>query len=133
MTKDQLFKQEYAKELLKIAKGDLETTEVLLAAKKGRPENICFYAQQVIEKALKSLLCHKGLSIPFTHSIELILDRLGKDLQPPHGSDLVVLTDFATIRRYEEGNEIIDQGDLNASVEAARKTLSWVDSHINQI
>jgi HEPN domain-containing protein len=130
MTKDQLFKREYAKKLLNIAKGDLETTEVLLAAKKGRPENICFYAQQVIEKSLKALLCHKGLPIPFTHSIELILDRLGKDSQPPHGSDLIVLTDFATIRRYEEGNEIIDQDDLNASVEAARQTLDWAESQI---
>lgn len=56
MTKEQKFKKEYAFELLKIAEGDLETTKVLLSASIGRKENVCFNAQQVIEKSLKAIL-----------------------------------------------------------------------------
>lgn len=48
MTKEQRFKKEYAFELLSIAAGDLETTLVLQSASRGRKENICFSAQQVI-------------------------------------------------------------------------------------
>jgi|GEM_PF-5155203 hypothetical protein len=40
--KKRIYKKEYAKELLKIAAGDLESAVELSQAKTGRPENIIF-------------------------------------------------------------------------------------------
>ena len=51
------------------------------------------------EKSLKALLCNLNNPVPFTHSIELILDRLPKDLRPGGGEALIALTDYAMIRR----------------------------------
>ena len=131
MTKDKKFHRNYAKELISIAKGDLESAEVLAAArKKGRRENVCFVAQQCIEKSLKALLCALGRPVPLTHTIELLLDRLGDQYQPPTGNALIELTDFATIRRYQEGEEIITDDDVDATIHAARLTVEWSETLI---
>lgn len=53
--KKQLFPKEYAKELLKIAKGDLDSALGLYKINTGRPENIVFLAQQSVEKSIKFL------------------------------------------------------------------------------
>jgi HEPN domain-containing protein len=125
VTKDKLFHKDYAKELLNIAKGDFESAEILASASKGRKENICFTAQQCIEKTLKAVICARGQPIPLTHTIELLLDRLGKNFQPPHGDSLIELTDFATVRRYQEGSEIISAEDVSATIDAAASVLAW--------
>ncbi len=53
MTRNQkrLFKKEYSMELLKIAKGDLDSAVGLSKINSGRPENIVFLAQQSVEKS----------------------------------------------------------------------------------
>lgn len=131
MTKEQLFKKSYAIELQRIAKGDLESAEGMLESKKGRPENVCYMAQQAIEKSIKALLCHLGEPIPFSHSIELLLDRLPGPLQPKEADALIVLTDFATIRRYNEGNEIITEEDMKATLSATKRLLDFVALQLN--
>lgn len=134
MTKDRLFHRNYAAELLQIARGDFESAEVLAEnLAKGRKENICFAAQQSIEKALKAVICATGSAVPLTHSIELLLDRLGSKLQPPQGEALIELTDFATVRRYQEGSEIISQADVEATLLATRETLDWAATTIAKL
>jgi HEPN domain-containing protein len=131
LTRDKLFRPEYASELLRIAKGDLESAEVLASfTSKGRRENICFAVQQCIEKALKALLCAQSKPVPLSHSIELLLDRLGPDCQPPLGHALIELTDFASVKRYEEGNEIITDDDIKASLVAGRNAVDWAEGMI---
>lgn len=133
MTKDRLFRRAYAGELIKIAYGDLASAEVMADnLKKGRKENICFVAQQCIEKSLKAVLCAQGKPVPMTHSIEVLLDRLAGD-QPSAAERLIELTDFATIRRYEEGNEIITDADIAAIIAAARDVANWANVRIDQL
>lgn len=125
MTKEQKFKKEYAFELLKIAEGDLETTKVLLAASIGRKENICFNAQQVIEKSLKAVLCFLELPVPFTHNLDILIDRLPKTLSLNSSENINDLTEYATIRRYEEGTFELDTEDLKKTYDMAELTLKW--------
>jgi HEPN domain-containing protein len=133
MTKDKAFQRGYAKELTAIARGDLESAEILAGnLTKGRKENICFSAQQSIEKVLKAVLCAAGKPVPMTHSIEVLLDRLGSD-QPEGGDRLIELTDFATIRRYEEGHEIITAEDIAATLNAAKTVLVWGEARVSAI
>ncbi len=125
MTKEQKFKKEYAKELLEIAQGDLDTTLVLLSAKTGRKENVCFNAQQVVEKSVKAVLCHLEIAVPFTHNLDILLDRIPESYQVSDSAEYNELTEYATIRRYEQGTFELDQEDLVAAVEVAKKVLSW--------
>ena len=126
MTKEQKFKKEYAKELLGIAQGDLETTRILFKASAGRKENVCFNAQQVIEKSLKAVLCHMEIAIPHTHSLEILFDRLPQALHKENWQkEANSLTEYATIRRYEEGTLELDQEDLETALKFAELAYSW--------
>jgi len=131
VTKDKVFRRDYATELWRIAQGDLESAEVMAESlSKGRRENICFAAQQCIEKAIKAVLCARQKPVPMTHSIEVLLERLQGDY--PDGAErLIELTDFATIRRYEEGNEILTAEDMAATIAAARDVLIWAKSQVD--
>ena len=134
MIKDKLFLKEYGRELLSIASGDLASAQVLAADRsKGRKENICFTAQQCIEKALKAVICAKGDPVPLTHTIELLIDRLGSGYVPPHSESLVELTDFATVKRYQEGSEIITDQDVDATLNAAKTVLDWAGRSIKTL
>jgi len=51
MTREKLFRRDYAHVLWNIAEGDIQSAEVMaMHLEKGRRENICFAAQQCIEK-----------------------------------------------------------------------------------
>lgn len=87
--RERVFRKTYARELIGIAEGDLESAKALLAANRGRPENICYHA------------------------------------------DLTSYTEFATTRRYEESDMILEQEDLEAAIKIAEDVLKWAHSHIN--
>jgi HEPN domain-containing protein len=125
MTKEQKFKKEYAHELLRIAEGDLETTKILFAATTGRKENTCFNAQQVIEKSIKAVLCYHEIPVPFTHNLDILMDRLPNHLQLTEAEGINELSEYATIRRYEEGTFELDHDDLLTAVKLAETTLIW--------
>ena len=120
------FRPEYAKILLKIAEGDLKTAEALLDNKHVRPENICFLAQQAIEKCIKAVLCHKNLSVPQVHDLEALVATIPDNCPPIPGMErLGDLTEFATIRRYEEGYHELEPTELLAVVKTARECVEW--------
>ena len=130
MTKEQKFKKAYAKELLSIAQADMESTEVLYASAKGRRENICFFAQQVVEKSIKAILCHLELPVPFTHNLDILIDRIPEDRDLADSVAFNELNEYATIRRYEEGVVELDQDDLEMALNLAKKAVNWAQSII---
>lgn len=132
MTKEQRYKKEYAYELLRIAEGDLETAEVLFQVSRGRKENICFTAQQVIEKSIKAVLCWLQLSIPLSHNLDILIDRIPANLQVKGFENANELTAYATIRRYEEGKFELDKSDLDAAMKLARLALSWAKKIVGE-
>jgi HEPN domain-containing protein len=119
------FKPEYAKTLLEIAQGDLESAEVLLMAAKGRKENIGYLVSQVIEKSLKAVIVHLNLPLPLSHDLGLLKERVHQHLPFDAFSDLSSFTEFATFRRYESSSMILEPEDLQASVEIAKQVLAW--------
>lgn len=84
------------KDWLARAEGDLLIAKVLLP-KGAFYEDLCFYAQQAAEKALKAVYVRHGLRFQYTHDLdELITDlkRAGITI-PPEVRDAVVLTAYA--------------------------------------
>ncbi len=125
MTKSRKFKKEYAIELLSIAEQDLETAKALLPSKIRRKENILFHIEQAIEKALKATLCKLEIPVPMVHELSLLIDRLPEGVEPPSPEDLVDLTQFATIRRYEEGKASFSDEEVKAAYRLAEQVLAW--------
>jgi HEPN domain-containing protein len=130
MTKKKIFKKEYGVELLKIAEGDLETARGLIKVKMGRKENILFHLEQVVEKSLKSVLCSKGIGLPFTHELGIILELFPPELEVPNSDDMLDLGQFASVRRYEEGIAEITEEEIQATLHLAAQTLAWAKKHL---
>lgn len=66
-SQEKLYRKEYARELLNIAEGDLAYAKGLFKIKEGRIENVCYHAQQCVEKALKSALVWLQIPFPLVH------------------------------------------------------------------
>jgi len=129
MTKERLFKQEYAAELLRIAKNDFEAAKTLMTNSKIRSETVFFQLHQSVEKALKAVLIHQKKMVPLVHDIRIIIDRL--KAPPPHAEALTELTDFAAIRRYEEGSFVLTADEIRAATAAVQNVLDFCDNEIN--
>lgn len=125
------FSKAYAKELLKVAEGDLKTAAILVAHPGGRPENTFFLIQQAIEKAIKAVLCHHELAVPLTHDLAALLAMLPDAVSgPPAEKSLLVLTEFASIRRYEEGKYEYSLQETNEAYRTGENVLAWARKHI---
>ncbi|MBI4405556.1 MAG: HEPN domain-containing protein [Deltaproteobacteria bacterium] len=130
VAKEILYKKEYAEELLRIAEGDCKSAGKLFAAGGGRPENVCFIAQQAIEKSIKSVLCYHQIAYPHTHDLNLLLKKLPPKVQAPSGYELGVLTEYATVRRYEEGIVELSRDDLQLVLDITTKVVVWAQKCI---
>jgi len=125
MTKSRKFNPEYSKELLAIAKQDLETARLLLGTELKRKENILFHIEQAIEKAIKSTLCKLQIPVPLVHELSILVDKLPEAHTPPRAEELVDLTQFATIRRYEEGKAEITKEEISAAYDLGFQIVQW--------
>jgi HEPN domain-containing protein len=128
---EKIFKPEYAPELLKIAAGDLGSAEILLknfSAENSRAENIFFLAQQSIEKSLKAVLCALRLPVPLVHELGILVSKLPESANPPFGYELTSFSEFATVRRYEEGALILTYEEAVDVLEQARVVCAWAKS-----
>lgn len=119
------FNRAYAKELIEISLGDLKTAKVLLDHSGGRPENFFFMVQQSAEKALKAVLCHCDLAVPMIHDLGALITMLPDNVSSPSQKELLALTEFASIRRYEQGLYDYSLEEMRATYQAVEKVIQW--------
>ena len=124
------FNKEYAQVLWRIADGDFRTVVVLAKASGYRVENAFYLAQQSIEKALKAVLVHRGIAIPMIHDLSALLSKLPDDCDSPYGYELNALSEYATIRRYEEGSWTPTAEELQDILVKTKAMLDWSKSKI---
>lgn len=125
------YRKEFAQELFRIAEADLKTAKAIAGIKDVRPENTLFHIEQAVEKSIKAVLCHLQKPVPLTHDLFAVLQRLDEKEHPPGGYALHDLTPFATIRRYEEGVDIITTEDIAQAVTQADKVLDWARKRLS--
>jgi len=126
MTKERKFQKTYAEKLLRIAHSDLDAAKVLFSNGFERKETILFQVEQSIEKSLKAFLIAKNLPVPLTHDLNLILDRFPPDHKIPHTDEIEDLIQFATIRRYEDGEAILTDEEVEQCIKVAEAILSAI-------
>ena len=130
---ERLFDKNYASTLIHIAEGDYQTALTLSQTTKNiRIENAFYLTQQAIEKALKAVLVHKGIAVPMIHDLSALLGKLPADCDPPYGYELNELSQFATIRRYEEGAWHPTPNELTEVLEKTRSMLDWASGCLSK-
>lgn len=127
MTKTRKFHKEYWKELLAIATQDLETARLLIPTNLKRKENILFHIEQAIEKSLKAGLCKLEIAVPLVHELSLLVDKFPQGKEPPFAGSISDLSQFATIRRYEEGKANLTKEEIAEAYQIAEAILDWVE------
>jgi len=127
-SQERLFRKDYAVELLRIAAEDLRTAEFLLEgleSKRIRGENFFFTLQQCVEKALKAVLVHRGIPVPLVHDLGILLAKIPRESEPPFGYEIGSLSEFAAVRRYEEGALEWGLDEAEEARDLGRIAIDW--------
>ncbi|WP_372845899.1 HEPN domain-containing protein [Pontiella sp.] len=91
-----------------------------------RLEDLCYHAQQSVEKALKAVLLSLGVVFPRTHNIKILVERLPDTLFcEPTLDRAAVLTDYSVTARYPGEIEPVTRDELKEALHIAAKVLEW--------
>ncbi|MGQ9626912.1 MAG: HEPN domain-containing protein [Anaerolineae bacterium] len=117
---------------LQFAHEDLRMAEIAL--QEGIYNQVCFHAQQCVEKALKGLLAYQGHLPPRTHKLADLIDMVGPDLLIGNLSDEMLLLDrFYIPTRYPDAlpgmlpEGLPGQAEAQEALEVARKALDLLE------
>jgi len=97
-------------------------------------EDLCYQAQQAVEKSLKGFLIYFGIEPEFTHNIGKLLTELEKYTEIPDGiKESMELTNYAVQTRYPGEYEEITKAEYENSLIIAKNCLEWVENKIKDI
>ncbi|MEW6532029.1 MAG: HEPN domain-containing protein [Thermodesulfobacteriota bacterium] len=110
------------------AKSDLRLARLAAGDEFVRREQICFHAQQAVEKAIKALLLSRGIEFPLTHDIEELLELVEEGLALPRDvAEVGHLTPYAVETRYPGYWDEITEDEAGKAVRLAELTVDWED------
>jgi HEPN domain-containing protein len=110
-------------------------SDLLLAKTKKKGiylEDLCFHAQQAVEKAIKALLIKEGVEFPYVHDIAELLTLLEKTGQrlPKTIREGEKLTRFAVFTRYPGIAQMISQKEYDEAMKVAEEVILWVKEQL---
>jgi HEPN domain-containing protein len=94
-------------------------------------EDLCFQAQQAVEKGLKSLLVFYGIEPEHTHNIANLVQELEKQAKVPASvKNAVILNDYAVQTRYPGDYVPVKYKEYKKVLQTAKEVLKWVEYKI---
>ena len=95
-------------------------------------EDLCFQAQQAVEKGLKGLLIFYGVEPEKTHNLFILLQELERyaDISDEI-KKVVLLQNYAVQTRYPGEYVEIEKDEYNQSIRIAEKCLKWINEITN--
>jgi HEPN domain-containing protein len=89
-------------------------------------ENLCFHAQQVVEKSIKAVLVLFDIAFPKTHNLQRLLDLLPPDVtRTQELLEARALSGYATVLRYPGVGEPPSEEDYRSALRVASAALDW--------
>lgn len=118
---------------LEHARSDLKLAR-LGASQDVLPAQVCFHAQQSVEKSLKAVLLFTGTDFPLTHDIEELLDTMDAVgiVIPDDLKGINTLTPYAVETRYPGYWGEISRDDIDEALMLAEKTVTWAEEYITR-
>jgi len=108
-------------------------SNVLLAQAQGEGiylEDLCFNAQQAVEKAIKAVLMQRAVEFPYVHDITqllTLLEQAGQEI-PPAIRQAERLTRFAVFTRYPGVAPPIRSEEYTEAVRVAGEVIHWAEN-----
>lgn len=117
---------------LKRARSNLERAKSGKVSQGILYEDLCFDAQQAVEKSLKAILIKLSKSFPKTHSIGILLkliEEAGVEI-PENINQAKLLTVYAVDARYPGDYEPVSKEEYNEALKIAEDIFKWLDNII---
>ena len=95
-------------------------------------EDLCFDAQQAVEKPIKAVFIKNGIDFPYTHNIAKLLDLLveAKIVVPKYLRAAETLTQYAALGRYPGTMKPATARVHRQAVRIAEKVLRWAERKV---
>ena len=94
-------------------------------------EDLCFQAQQAVEKAIKGLLIFYNVDPEKTHNLVSLIKELSNKIEIPEEiSETVILNDYAVQTRYPGDYTPVEEDEYNTAIAIAEKCVKWIDEKI---
>ena len=125
---------ERAKEWLHRAKSNMARANAGRVSPDILYEDLCYDAQQAVEKALKSMCIIFEIVFPKTNDIAYILElpEKGSVRVPTELQDAKLLTGYAVETRYPGDYEPVREEDYLQATQIAEKVMNWVEKQMNK-
>jgi len=97
-------------------------------------EDLCYDAQQAVEKALKSICIIHEIVFPKTHDIAYLIELLekGNVEVPGELQNAKILTGYAVETRYPGDYEPVHEDDYLDAMQLAEKVFKWVEKKMEK-
>jgi HEPN domain-containing protein len=97
-------------------------------------EDLCFQAQQAVEKALKGFLIFYNVDPERTHNLITLIKELTKYIDPPKEiKETAILNDYAVQTRYPGDYTPIEDDEYNNAIMVAEKCVNWIEKKIKEL
>lgn len=95
-------------------------------------EDLCFDAQQAVEKSLKAVLLSRDIPFPFVHNIAALLTLLEKGgiFLPEEIRAAADLTDYAVTARYPGTSEPVSEEEFRQALQTAEAVFLWAEKFV---
>jgi HEPN domain-containing protein len=96
----------------------------------GMWEDLCFWAQQSAELAIKAVYQQHGWIFPFIHDLAQLLNGLRKQglTIPSEVQEAQKLSVYATVARYPGLTPLATHADYDEAIKIAQDVVSWASS-----
>jgi len=97
-------------------------------------EDLCFQAQQAVEKGIKGLLIYYGVEPEKTHNLSVLLLALEKHTKiNDEIKEILKLQSYAVQTRYPGEYIQVEREEYDKSIAIAEKCLKWVERKIESL
>ncbi len=95
-------------------------------------EDLCFNAQQAVEKALKAICIFHHIEYPYIHDLAALVTIIMKNevCVPDHVREAAKLTRFAITTRYPHFSSPVKEEEYQQAVAIAESVVTWCESEI---
>lgn len=117
-------------EWLNHAMSDLALARLGVEADDVLPEQVCFHAQQAVEKAVKSVLLYHRIRFPLIHDLEALIGIARHEglALPAWADDVAMLTPYAVETRYPGRWEDFQETEVAGALQMAHQAIEWARS-----
>ena len=89
---------------------------------------LCFHAQQAVEKSIKAVLVHCGVEFRKVHYIDYLIGLLPAGVSlPPEAVEVVGLTSYAVMSRYPGDYEEVTEEAYQEAARLAQAVFVWAE------